>query len=212
MVVVLAADNGTSVQVLLVILSGLFALFTAVYVAIRNSRAEHRRWLRQERLKAYSSYSEIASSGLEAIDAMLMAFLHTGEANAQAIVRRAEQTSADLHRPAGIIRLLGPQHVNTAAGAVRYSLHWSVKTVLKAIAELDEDGKLMDPPSTKKSSDDELPKLEADGQNLFKRAQEASEALHDFNRLAADGIQGRGVRSLFGHIETWHRRPWKTVP
>jgi hypothetical protein len=110
------------VELLLVVLTGAFGLVAGVSVAVRNSRAEHRRWLRQERLKAYSAYHGIANGGLEAINAMLVAFLHTGQANPQAIVRRAEQTSADLNRPAGSILLLGPEHVSTAAGAVRS--HW----------------------------------------------------------------------------------------
>jgi hypothetical protein len=212
MVRVLADDFGMQVQVLLVILSGLFALFTAAYVAVRNSRAEHRRWLRQERLKAYSTYSEIAMSGLQAIYAMLLDFMHTGEADAQAIVRRAGQTSDDLHRPAGTINLLGPRHVDMAAGTVQHWLQWPVQPVLKAIAELDEDGRLTDTPSTDEASDDELPHLEMDGQNLFKLAGEAAKALGDFNRLAADEIQGRSVRGLFGRLQAWRHLPWKVAP
>jgi hypothetical protein len=205
---VMAIDaSSMRVEVLLVVLSGAFA----VYVAVRNSRAEHRRWLRQERLKAYSAYHGIANDGLEAINAMLVAFLHTGQANPQAIVRRAEQTSADLNRPAGSILLLGPEHVSSAAGAVRFSLGWSAKVILEAVAELDDDGRFCDTPSAE-SSDAELPKLEVDGHNLFQRAQEVSDALADFNRLAADEIQGRRVRGLLGRYRAGRRWPWKLAP
>jgi hypothetical protein len=199
------------VELLLVVLTGAFGLVTGVSVVVRNSRAEHRRWLRQERLKAYSAYHGIANGGLEAINAMLVAFLHTGQANPQAIVRRAEQTSADLNRPAGSILLLGPEHVSTAAGAVRFSLGWSAKVPLEAMAELDDDGRFRDKPSAE-PSDAELPKLEADGHNLFQRTQEVSDALADFNRLAADEIQGRRVRGLLAHYRAGRRWPWRLLP
>lgn len=179
---------------------------------MRNSRAEHRRWLRQERLKAYSAYHGIASDGLEAIHAMLVAFLHPGQANPDAIVRRAEQTSADLHRPAGSILLLGPKHVSTAAGVVRFLLGWSAKVSLEAMAELDDDGRLPDKPSAEDPPDEELPNLEANGDSLFRRAQEVSETLADFNRLAADEIQGHMVRGLFGRYQVGQRWPWKVRP
>lgn len=116
----------------------------------------------------YCAYHGIASDGLEAINAMLVAFVETGQANPQAIVRRAEQTSAEPHRPAGSILLLGPEHVSTAAGAVRFSLGWSAKDILEAMANWmttasSATSHLAEP------SDDELPRLEADGHNLFRR-------------------------------------------
>ena len=56
----LAAQNGGMsipfVQSLPAVIGGI----ALIYVAYRTSRAEHRRWLRQERLKAYCTFLEIA--------------------------------------------------------------------------------------------------------------------------------------------------------
>jgi hypothetical protein len=110
----LAAENSALmplVQALPAVIGGL----ALIYVAYRTSRAEHRRWLRQERLKAYCTFLEIAAGGLEAIQAQLVALYH-GKGNPEAITRRAEQTNDDLQRPDSSIRLLGPEHVTVAAG------------------------------------------------------------------------------------------------
>ena len=135
----LAAENSDAsiplVQALPAVIGGL----ALIYVAYRTSRAEHRRWLRQERLKAYCTFLEIAAGGLEAMQALLVAFYH-GKGNPQAIVRRAEQTNDDLQRPVSSIRLLGPEHVTVAAGAVRLSLGWSALDIIEAVGELDDDG------------------------------------------------------------------------
>ena len=125
------------VQVLLAITSVLGALF----VASRIGRAEHRRWLRQERLAAYSSFVATASAGLEAVYAMLVPS-RQGKGNPEAIIRRAEQTTGDLQRPVSSIRLLGPTKVTRAAGTVRLLLGWSALEAIEAITELDNDDEL----------------------------------------------------------------------
>jgi hypothetical protein len=166
------------VQALPAVIGGL----ALIYVAYRTGRAEHRRWLRQERLKAYCTFFEIPAGGLEAMQALLVAFYH-GKGNPQAIVRRAEQTNDDLQRPVSSIRLLGPEPVTVAAGAVRLSLGWSALDIIEAVGELDDDGKLPD-----RAADEESPVDE-----LSRRVQSVSEALNHFDRMAANEIQDRRV-------------------
>jgi hypothetical protein len=182
-----AETSGASipfVQSLPAVIGGL----ALIYVAYRTSRAEHRRWLRQERLKAYCTFLEIAAGGLEAIQAQLVAFYH-GKGNPEAITRRAEQANDDLQRPVSSIRLLGPERVTVAAGAVRLSLSWSALAIIEAVGELDDDGKLPD-----KSPGEEPPVEE-----LSRRVHSASEALNHFDRMAANEVQDRRPRRLTGN-------------
>ena len=88
------------------------------------------------------------------------------------------------------IRLLGPEHVTVAAGAVRLSLSWSALAIIEAVGELDDDGKLPD-----KSAGEEPPVEE-----LSRRVHSASEALNHFDRMAADEIQDRRLRRLPGRL------------
>jgi hypothetical protein len=90
-------------------------------------------------------------------------------------------------------------------------LGWSAKDISEAIAELNDDGRLPNRPSSE-PPDEALPKLEADGHNQFRRAEEVSGALADFNRLAADEIQGRWVRGALGRYKAGRRWPWKVAP
>lgn len=181
----LAAENSGASIPFIQSLPAVIGGIALIYVAYRTSRAEHRRWLRQERLKAYCTFLEIAAEGLEAIQAQLVAFYH-GKGNPEAITRRAEQTNDDLQRPVSSIRLLGPEHVTAAAGAVRLSLSWSALAIIEAVGELDDDGKLPDKPA-----DEEPPVNE-----LSRRVQSASEALNHFDRMAANEIQDRRLRRL----------------
>ncbi|HEV8649555.1 MAG TPA: hypothetical protein VG276_09145 [Actinomycetes bacterium] len=126
------------VQVLPTIVGGILGLAGVVYGAMRGSRAEHRRWLRQERLKVYSEFLEIAHSGLEAVNRLLLESIEGGAGDLNAIVRRADQTSDALQRPTGSIALLGPGGVHLAAGVVRVSLGWSARTLIELLENLDE--------------------------------------------------------------------------
>jgi S1-C subfamily serine protease len=74
------------------------------------------------------------SAFCKAIQVLPVAFYH-GKGNRQAIVSRAEQTNDDLRRPVGSIRLLGPEHVTEAAGAVRLSLGWSALDIIEAVVK-----------------------------------------------------------------------------
>jgi hypothetical protein len=183
MIRVLIADASSALTQWIGVVSAVIGGLALVYVAYRTGRAEHQRWLRQERLRAYGAFLEIAADGLEAIYAMLVP-LQTSKGSPQEIVRRAEQTSDDLQRPAGRIRLLGPDHVTEAAGAVRLSLGWSALDTLEAIAELDDDGELPVRPSAQKPP----------GEELSRRARNVSEALSHFNQVAANEIQDRRLR------------------
>jgi hypothetical protein len=185
--VVPATTGGVATLVWVPVLAAVISGLALIYVAYRTSRAEHRRWLRQERLRAYSTFVEIAAGGLEAIQAMLVA-LHHGMGNPDAITRRAEQTSDDLQRPVATIRLLGPERVKVAAGVVRVSLGWSALDTIEAIGQLDKDGMLPD----------KLPSQDAPIEQMSRRAQGVAEALDDFHRMAANEIQAHRLRRLSG--------------
>jgi hypothetical protein len=97
----------------------------------------------------------------------------------RAIIRRAEQTNGDLQRSVGGIRLLGPESVTVAAGAVRLSQSWPALDIIEAVDELDDDGAPPDKPA-----DEEAP-VEA----LSRRVQSVSEALSHFHQMAANEVQ-----------------------
>lgn len=186
---VLAVDSGDVQTPLLVVMlptlfGSIIGLAGLAYAASTNSRSEHRRWLRQERLKAYSTFVEVANDGLEAINAMLIDRLQTGQGDLGAIVRRAEQTSNELQRPVGSIMLLGPQHVSVASGAVRLSFGWSAKALLELLGELDLGASLTDD-----RVGTELAGLVLTQEQQSRWVQEVTDVLTNFKHMAAQEIQ-----------------------
>ncbi len=187
--ILVANGAGTSlpllIQILPVAISGMFTLGAAIYVALRNSRAEHRRWLRQERLKTYSTFLEIASGGLEAIAEMDEAVTERTGGSLKAIQHPAEQTSDELQRPIGAIALLGPKDVTESAGAVRLALGWKALAIVELLGELDLEASYAEVPETK-----QIASLILTHEQVSRWAEQAFETLNHFQQVAAEEIQG----------------------
>jgi hypothetical protein len=181
MVGYLAVDSGVQppllVQILPTVVGGTFALAAAIYVAVRNSRAEHRRWLRQERLKAYSTFLESANRGLDTINAML----RRNERDYAAILLRSTQISDDLQRHIGGIVLLGPATVTVAAEAVLSSFVRSADSRLNAISDANSEEEILRALEMPTGFQD--PSLA-----LLGWINRASKAFDGFKRLAANEI------------------------
>jgi hypothetical protein len=195
MVGYLAVDSGVQppllVQILPTVVGGTLALAAAIYVAVRNSRAEHRRWLRQERLKAYSTFLESANRGLDTINAML----RRNERDYAAILLRSTQISDDLQRHIGGIVLLGPATVTVAAEAVLSSFVRSADSRLNAISDANSEEEILRALEMPTGFQD--PSLA-----LLGWINRASKAFDGFKRLAANEIQGHqaATRSASGGV------------
>jgi hypothetical protein len=126
MVVADSALAALWVQILPSLLAGALGLVGVVYGALWASRAETRRWLRQERLEAYREFLEIANIAEATIISPLVE--HYGrmignraevEKTWSAINDAGDKIAADLRRPTGLIQLLGPPHMAKEATQVR---------------------------------------------------------------------------------------------
>jgi hypothetical protein len=163
---------------------GVLALLGAIYVAYLNSRAEHRRWLRQERLKAYSEFVDIANSGIDDIYEMLRTYTEEGKGSSRAIVLRADDTSYKVRHAMGNISLLGPKNIADAALSVALSFYWSAY----ATADLLKESDLTEGPDNTKRIDVALfeSRLESRLAELLERSREK---LRNFRELAARELQ-----------------------
>jgi hypothetical protein len=165
-------------------LVGVLALLGAVYVAYRNSRAEHRRWLRQERLKAYSEFVDIAGTGLDEANELLDQYVEEGKGSSESIQLVADKTSNKLQRPMGNITLLGPEKVVAAAWQVRLSFLWSELLTKNLLKESDIKVR----PDNQRSISLDL--FESRVRERLKQLSGASfTALSEFKGLAASELQ-----------------------
>ena len=131
MVEIVVAQSGTQTPLWVQIapaVVGILGLLGAVYVAYRNIRAEHLRWLRQERMKAYTEFIAAAEAaadllwGMKADLDLQTGLSEEGEPPVIRIGRRAQELSAKL--PINAIILLGPDRVADSASRVRGALGW----------------------------------------------------------------------------------------
>lgn len=186
---IVAADPGgipLAVQILSAV-GGFLAAGSAVFVAIRTSRAEHRQWLRARRLEAYSAFIEVATLGHEAICDMLRdSSGRLGQLNA--IEQRAAKTNEELRRPISQIGLLGPEQVRVAAGAARLSFAWEAKRIIEFLAEygVDEDHPQVG------GLELDLDRLELTREKVDRWTNEASESLGRFKLVSAKELEGSG--------------------
>jgi hypothetical protein len=169
-------------QILPIILSGVLAFAAAVYLAVRNSEAEHQRWLRQERHKAYATFHATATNGL--VDLKMLHFRLTNKLEdvISAIEDRAQQTSFDLQRPLGSIKMLGPKEVIEAASRVDLELDLIQRDMKARIAGLD----FTDPSYRHQATPG--PDPDPDPSKLFPAAEAA---LIEFERRAVKQVRTR---------------------
>jgi hypothetical protein len=176
------AQTSLLAQILPTVLSGILAFAAAVYLAVRNSEAEHQRWLRQERHKAYTAFLAAANDGLVDLKILRIRLASNLENVGGAIEDRAQQTSYDLQRLFGSIKLLGPQDIVTVASNVVLQLDWKQVDMNAGSESLERTDpsrryeKIADPPADL---------------DLFTRLLAAEAALEEFERLAIQRIGRR---------------------
>jgi hypothetical protein len=167
------------VQILPTVLSGILTFAAAVYLAVRNSKFEHRRWLRQERHKVYSEFLAIANVGVGDLRALLEKEKVRKVVDAE-FVERAQQTSVDLQQLLGNITLLGPRRVVQAATNVVWGLNWPQLDDIDANIVLEQ---LAEPYRHHEA-------VRLGGQGVLKRLENAENALAEFQRVAVEEVQG----------------------